>query len=56
MVTLDVWAGHDLVGVLGHDPQANRFSFDYAAGWRDAEIGFPLSPQLPLQRPAGETP
>jgi serine/threonine-protein kinase HipA len=56
MVTLDVWAGHDLVGVLGHDPQANRFSFDYAAGWRGAESGFPLSPQLPLQRPGGETP
>ncbi len=55
MVTLDVWAGHDLVGVLGHDPKANQFSFDYAAGWRHAASRFPLSPQLPLQRPAGET-
>lgn len=55
MVTLDVWAGHELVGVLGHDPKANQFSFDYAAGWRGAAGHFPLSPQLPLQRPAGET-
>jgi len=55
MVTLDVWVGHDLVGVLGHDPKANQFSFDYAAGWRNAAGRFPLSPQLPLQRPAGET-
>lgn len=55
MVTLDVWAGADLIGVLGHDPQANRFSFDYAEDWRKAEDRFPLSPQLPLQRPDGET-
>ena len=56
MATLNVWAGEDLVGVLGHDPQANRFSFDYAAEWRQAEGRFPLSPLLPLQRPTGETP
>ncbi len=56
MATLNVWAGEELVGVLGHDPQANRFSFDYAAEWRQAEGRFPLSPLLPLQRLAGETP
>lgn len=56
MATLNVWAGEDLVGVLGHDPQTNRFSFDYAAEWRQAEGRFPLSPLLPLQRPVGETP
>ncbi len=56
MATLNVWAGEDLVGVLGHDPQANRFRFDYAAEWRQAEGRFPLSPLIPLQRPAGETP
>ncbi len=55
MVTLDVWVGQDLVGVLGHEPKTNQFSFDYAAGWREAAGRFPLSPQLPLQRPAGET-
>ena len=55
MVTLDVWVADDLVGVLGHDPKANRFSFDYADGWRDHAGRFPLSPQLPIQRPAGET-
>lgn len=56
MATLNVWAGEDLVGALGHDPQANRFSFDYAVEWRQAEARFPLSPLLPLQRPVGETP
>ena len=56
MATLNVWAGEELVGVLGHDSQANRFSFDYAAEWRQAAGRFPLSPLLPLQRPAGETP
>lgn len=56
MATLNVWAGEDLVGVLGHDPQANRFRFDYAAEWRQAEGRFPLSPLIPLQRPASETP
>ncbi|ROZ69241.1 HipA domain-containing protein [Ramlibacter sp. WS9] len=55
MATLNVWAGDDLMGVLGHDPQANRFSFDYSAEWRQADERFPLSPLLPLQRPAGET-
>ena len=55
MVTLDVWAGADLIGVLGHDPEANRFSFDYAEHWRNKAGSFPLSPQLPLQRPDGET-
>lgn len=55
MVTLDVWAGQERVGVLGHDPNANQFRFDYAPAWRDAGRGFPLSPQLPLQRPADES-
>ena len=56
MAMLNVWAGEDLVGVLGHDSQANRFSFDYAAAWQQADGRFPLSPLLPLQRPGGETP
>lgn len=56
MVSLDVWIRDELVGVLAHDPQANRFSFDYTADWRKAEHRFPLSPQIPLQRPEGETP
>jgi serine/threonine-protein kinase HipA len=56
MATLNVWAGEILVGALGHDPQTNRFSFGYAAEWRQAEGRFPLSPLLPLQPPAGETP
>jgi serine/threonine-protein kinase HipA len=55
MVKLNVWAGEHLMGVLGHEPQANRFSFDYDVQWLQAEQRFPLSPQLPLQRPTGET-
>jgi serine/threonine-protein kinase HipA len=55
MATLNVWAGEDLVGALGHDAQANRFSFDYAENWLRADGRFPLSPLLPLQRPAGES-
>lgn len=55
MVSLNVWAGSELVGRLAHDPQANRFSFDYAAPWLEFQSRFPLSPQLPLQRPPAET-
>lgn len=55
MATLNVWAGSELVGRLGHDPQANRFSFDYAASWLESRNCFPLSPQLPLQPPPVET-
>ena len=36
------------MGVLRHDPQANRFSFGYASEWRQAGGRFPLSPLLPL--------
>ena len=56
MATLNVWAGEDLVGVLGHDAQTNRFRFDYTAEWRQADGRFPLSPLLALQRLDGETP
>ena len=49
MATLNVWAGEDLVGVLGHDAQTNRFRFDYTAEWRQADGRFPLSPLLALQ-------
>ncbi|MDF2466580.1 MAG: type toxin-antitoxin system HipA family toxin [Ramlibacter sp.] len=55
MATLNVWAGNELVGLLGHDPQANRFSFDYAASWLESRSAFPLSPQLPLRRSSAGT-
>ena len=54
MAALNVWAGEQLMGQLGHDPQANSFSFNYADVWLQAEGRFPLSPLLPLRRPAGE--
>lgn len=55
MATLNVWAGNELVGLLGHDPEANRFSFDYAASWLESLSAFPLSPQLPLRRSSSDT-
>lgn len=56
VVSLDVWVRDALVGVLTHDPQANRFHFAYTDTWLQAEHRFPLSPQLPLQPPDAETP
>lgn len=56
MVTLDIWAGQELIGVLAHEAQANRFSFEYAAGWQNAGNSFPLSPQLPLHRFSNDSP
>jgi serine/threonine-protein kinase HipA len=56
MLTLDVFAGDALVGVLAHDPQANRFRFDYADSWLRSRDRFALSPQLPLANPVGQTP
>jgi serine/threonine-protein kinase HipA len=55
MATLNVWAGNELVGLLGHDPEANRFSFDYAVSWLASRNAFPLSPQLPLRRSSADT-
>jgi serine/threonine-protein kinase HipA len=55
MATLNVWAGNELVGLLGHDPEANRFCFDYAASWLESRSAFPLSPQLPLRRSSTDT-
>lgn len=55
MVALNVWVRGDLVGVLEHEPKANRFRFDYTEEWLAAPHRFPLSPRLPLHCPAGET-
>ena len=56
MVTLDVWAGSEQVGTLRHDARANQFAFDYSVTWGLAAHRFPLSPQLPLETPGGQSP
>lgn len=54
MTTLNVWAGDKLVGLLSHEPQTNRFGFEYTASWRESTGRFPLSPHLPLQGPLAD--
>ncbi len=49
---LEAWMGEHLMGWLNHDPQSNRFAFEYAPVWLGRESAFPLSPCLPLSRPA----
>jgi serine/threonine-protein kinase HipA len=48
---LDVFAGEPLMAQLGHDPQADAWTLDYAPGWRDHPNAYPLSPALPLAPP-----
>lgn len=53
---LNVFIEQTLVGVLGHEPQTNRFAFTYAQSWLGSPDRFALCPALPLLRPKGETP
>jgi serine/threonine-protein kinase HipA len=48
---LDVFAGEPLMAHIGHDPQADAWTLDYAPGWRDHPNAYPLSPTLPLIPP-----
>ncbi|MES2530073.1 MAG: HipA domain-containing protein [Pseudomonadota bacterium] len=52
MTRLEVWLDLDQVGWLSHDPQANRFDFDYAPQWSSNPRSFPISPRLPLKTDA----
>jgi serine/threonine-protein kinase HipA len=45
---LYVQVGKHLVGVLSHDPESNRFAFDYADSWL-GPLSFALGPTLPLR-------
>lgn len=55
MIALDVFANDQLVGVLSHDADQNRFAFEYASTWRDDKSRYPLSPQIPIDPPQSET-
>lgn len=48
---LDVFAGEQLMAHIGHDPQADVWTLDYAPDWRDHPNAYPLSPALPLTPP-----
>jgi len=56
MTRLEVWLDRDLVGWLSHDGATNRFSFDYAPPWRAGQRSFPITPRVPLEPVAGQTP
>ncbi len=55
MIRLDIWLDSDKVGWLTHDSETNRFAFSYTPEWKAAARSYPLSPQLPLDAPHGET-
>lgn len=55
MISLAVWLDEHLAGQLSHDSTSNRFSFRYSVEWMQNPRRFPLSPQLPLEEPEGET-
>ena len=49
---LKLWADEQEVATLSYEPLDDRWSLDYAPHWVAAPGAFPLSPALPLQRPA----
>jgi serine/threonine-protein kinase HipA len=56
MNELTVWIGDQIAGHLRHDPASNRFGIAYVEAWLHSARAFALSPHLPLQMPAGQTP
>lgn len=56
MTRLEVWLDQDLVGWLSHDGATNRFSFEYTPDWRARPRSFPVSPRIPIEPVAGQTP
>ncbi|MDE2259737.1 MAG: HipA domain-containing protein [Betaproteobacteria bacterium] len=56
MTRLEVRLDQDLVGWLAHDGATNRFSFDYTPQWRAEPRSFPITPRIPLEPVAGQTP
>lgn len=45
---LEVWLDREWVGKLSHDPDSNRFAFEYAPAWLSRPDAYPLGPTLPL--------
>jgi serine/threonine-protein kinase HipA len=56
MTRLEVWLGRHRVGWLSHDSAANRFAFCYTRPWRAGQRSFAITPRIPLQPVAGQTP
>jgi serine/threonine-protein kinase HipA len=48
---LDVFAGEPLMARIGHDPQDDAWTLDYAPDWQHHPNAYPLSPALPLTPP-----
>lgn len=56
LTRLRVWLDREPVGHLAHDGVGSRFSFDYLPSWAGRATAFPISPRLPLQTPADQSP
>ena len=56
MIRVDVLLEDRLAGWVTHDPQTNRFAFDYAPDWLAQRDRHPLSPHIPLAPVPGQTP
>lgn len=50
--SLTLWADDQQVATLSHEPLDDRWSLDYSPHWVGTRQAFPLSPALPLVRPA----
>lgn len=55
MIRLDVWLDRDHVGWLSHESATGQFAFEYSPAWTTNIRAYPLSPNIPLQRSAGQT-
>lgn len=49
---LQLWAGDRRMAVITHDATADQWQLQYADDWCTDPQAFPLSPVLPLERPA----
>ncbi len=49
---LDLFAGDQLVGRMGFEPESDHYSLQYAESWRNGTHGYALSPHLPLGQDA----
>lgn len=52
---LEVWLDRRLMGNLSHEGATNRFAFRYTPDWLAEPRRYPLSPRIPLERPAGQS-
>ncbi len=52
--TLHVWAEEAKVATIEHEGRDDRWGLNYAEPWVADAQSFPLSPALPLMRPAAD--